>query len=800
MDRKVLVPVDNVDKLCTQPSFKGSSVDNYVDKLWMRIGDILLLTEGRIRRESEKRGLKVKVKKAILFSLCLVLWLVGIREGFCAPLSDAPLQQVWWFNVPGLSLQDLRTPGQPHLEWMMEHASVGAMNMKTGGRETLSNSYAALGAGTRAVAPADEGFYHPDEPVVDVGGLESTTAGLLYTRRMGEEAPRGSVVYPGIMRYRAENEKIHFTVKPGALGEALQQKGLSTLVLGNLDEGNKPVRYAPLLTMNSRGITPEGSVGKGMLVSDPKRPYGVKTHYRRIGDRLFSWRKSGLAVVDLGDLYRLEKFGETMSPTVRQKMRQQILMELDAFLGQVLSRAGENRLVMLTSTSGGLPEEEGLFPVLMYQSSEKQPGLLTSSTTRRTGMISNIDLAPTLLDRMGVEIPDEMLGRPMKVVTGNNGMFWSTVDRVESINRLRPSVLYSYILIQMLVLVTGLTLILKNGRGRGWMESVFLAVMLTPFLFLILSDVTAGSWWMVSGTLVLTGLAFSKVLTRASTLPLLFWAGLLGFLPVVVDGLLGGPLIRHSFLGYDPIKGARYYGVGNEYMGVVLGSSILACAAWLERRPSFSRRVRLGVGLFFFALLVFFAAPFWGTNAGGALASAVGFGVAYLRFFKAKWSRRATLKMMGMAAIGILTLVALNVWFPVESPSHIGKALSDLQGGNFEEIVQVINRKLEMNLKLIRFSSWGKVFLLSLLAMAVLAFRPAGGLKMLTQRYPQLFNGFTAILAGSLAALAFNDSGIVSAATAIVYVVMPVMIIGIREWTGGRDRVGSAAHPEKGGP
>ncbi|EGK09133.1 hypothetical protein HMPREF9374_2987 [Desmospora sp. 8437] len=770
--------------------------------MWIKcgwtIGDILLLAWGRIRRESEKRGLKVKVKKTIWFSLCLILWLVGIREGICAPQSDAPLQQVWWFNVPGLSLQDLRTPGQPHLNWMMEHASVGAMNMKTGGKETLSNSYATLGAGTRAVAPADEGFYDPDEPVMDGGGVESTSAGILYTRRMGEEAPAGSVVYPGIMKYKAENEKIHFTVKPGALGEALHRKGLSTLVLGNLDEGNKPVRYAPLLTMNSRGITTEGSVGKEMLASDPKRPYGVKSHYRRIGDRLFSWKKPGLAVVDLGDLYRLEKFGETMSPPVRQTMRHQILAELDAFLGEVLSRAGENRLVMVTSTGRGLPEEEGLFPVLMYQPSEKQPGLLTSSTTRRTGVISNIDLAPTLLDRMGVEIPGEMLGRPTTAVTGNNGMFWSTVDRVESIYRLRPSVLYSYILIQILVLVTGLTLILKNGRGRGWMESVLLAVMLTPFLFLILSDVTAGSWWMVSGTLVLTGLAFSKVLTRASTLPLLFWAGLLGFLPVVVDGLLGGPLIRHSFLGYDPIKGARYYGVGNEYMGVVLGSSILACAAWLERRPTLSRRVRLGVGLFFFALLVFFAAPFWGTNAGGALASAVGFGVAYLRFFKAKWSRGAALKIAGMAAIGMLTLVVLNLWFPVESPSHIGKALTDLQGGNFEEIVQIINRKLEMNLKLIRFSSWGKVFLLSLLAMAVLAFRPAGGLKMLTRRYPQLFNGFTAILAGSLAALAFNDSGIVSAATAIVYVVMPVMIIGIREWTGGRDRVGRVAHPEKG--
>jgi|SRR5699024_8854693 len=101
-----------------------------------------------------------------------------------------------------------------------------------------------------------------------------------------------------------------------------------------------------------------------------------------------------------------------------------------------------------------------------------------------------------------------------------------------------------------------------------------------------------------------------------------------------------------------------------------------------------------------------------------------------------------------------------------------------------EEITHIINRKLEMNLKLIRVSSWGKVFLLSLLAMAVLSVRPAGGLRQLIDRYPQLFNGFTAILAGSLAALAFNDSGIVSAATAVIYVVMPVMILGMREWMG----------------
>lgn len=66
--------------------------------------------------------------------------------------------------------------------------------------------------------------------------------------------------------------------------------------------------------------------------------------------------------------------------------------------------------------------------------------------------------------------------------------------------------------------------------------------------------------------------------------------------------------------------------------------------------------------------------------------------------------------------------------------------------------------------------------------MAVMAFRPVKGLNWLLERYPQLFNGFAAIVIAALAALAFNDSGIVSAATAIIYVVVPLLMIGFREW------------------
>ncbi|SMO94466.1 hypothetical protein SAMN06264849_11734 [Melghirimyces algeriensis] len=727
----------------------------------------------------------MKLKYAFSVFLCLFLGLILFcfcTEGTVYSQSMVrDVRQIWWMNVPDLYLDDIRNQELPHLQHLIQHASVGAMNMKTGGRNTLSNSYATLGMGSRAVSPTNEMFYHAVEQVEDQEE-EPVTAGVLYARRMGETFSSQSIVYPGLMNLIAENEKNTYVVKPGILSESLRRHGYATMVLGNLDEGKKPVRYAPLITMDRRGVTEEGDIGENVLVQDLDRPFGVKANYQRIGQQLLSWHKPGLAVVDLGDLYRLERVGHTMSPLLQDRLRMRILQELDDFLGQMVQKMDKHQLLVLTSSGSGSSQKEGLQPILFYQKGTDFR-LLTSSTTRRTGIVSNIDLAPTLLTRLGITVPKGMMGLPMNSIPGSIKDFWNTVERVESIYNLRPSVLYSYILLQITVLLTGLIFILKNGKGRGWMESVLLAVMLAPFIFLVFSGMTAHSWWLFSGILVVSGLGLAFLLTRISTLSLFFWTGLFVFLPVVVDGLMGGPLIQQSFLGYDPIKGARYYGIGNEYMGVVLGSSILASAAWLEKREVVTRWLRWGVGLFFFFLLLFFAAPFWGTNAGGALASAVGFAVAYLRFFQKRWSTGLFLKAVGLGLIGLLLLVVLNSWLPGPSPSHIGRALADLREGDFEAVLRIIHRKLEMNLKLLRVSSWGKVFLLSLVAMAILSFRPAGGLKLLMRRYPQMFNGFAAILAGALAAIVFNDSGIVSAATSIIYVVMPFMIIAIREWS-----------------
>jgi len=90
---------------------------------------------------------------------------------------------------------------------------------------------------------------------------------------------------------------------------------------------------------------------------------------------------------------------------------------------------------------------------------------------------------------------------------------------------------------------------------------------------------------------------------------------------------------------------------------------------------------------------------------------------------------------------------------------------------------QIITRKLAMNVKLIRYTVWSSVFLISIAALAFLFFRPAGIFTAIRNKYPALTSGCYGILVAAFAAQIFNDSGIVAAATMMIYGVAPVIFL-----------------------
>jgi cell division protein FtsX len=65
--------------------------------------------------------------------------------------------------------------------------------------------------------------------------------------------------------------------------------------------------------------------------------------------------------------------------------------------------------------------------------------------------------------------------------------------------------------------------------------------------------------------------------------------------------------------------------------------------------------------------------------------------------------------------------------------------------------------------------------------MAVMLLKPRGLFRSWQTRYPFLMHGFAACTIGAVAALAFNDSGIVAAATMIVYVAVPMLLLRLDE-------------------
>ena len=55
---------------------------------------------------------------------------------------------------------------------------------------------------------------------------------------------------------------------------------------------------------------------------------------------------------------------------------------------------------------------------------------------------------------------------------------------------------------------------------------------------------------------------------------------------ILIDLVNASYLQKQSILGYDPIVGARFYGIGNEYMGVLIGSLIFGTTAAVQYCPN----------------------------------------------------------------------------------------------------------------------------------------------------------------------------------------------------------------------
>jgi len=716
------------------------------------------------------------------FIIVLILTLSGCKRAVYAQnyrISNPG--KIFLVIIDRISLSELMKVNTPHIDSILEKGGIALMTTNTGGSRTQKDAYLTMGAGTR-VAASDRSAYGFQVNEI----INGSRAGDIYFQVTGIQPPEGSIVNLGFIQSVRNNSKRPYTVIIGALGSALERAGKRCAVIGNCDIPGEYKRFLVSLMMNDKGIVHAGCIDGSFLVDDHERPFGIRTDYNKLIQIINQlWNSIDVFAIQLGDTSRAEDFRNQAADDMYEKYKRIAIEESDEFIGQLLKKFDWERDIIIIATPLGpanaLTENNRLTPVIMAGRGFSN-GLLSSGSTKKDGVITNLDIGATILSHYNISPYGGQLGS--KVFSTATKMELQELldynNRLKEVHNQRAPLLRSYVAVLIVLLSFSLLCIIFYRKYLGQAEAFLQFIMAVPIAYLLLSMFHQSSFilnlifsWILAVTI--TGLlciweenTFIKIGTICTIITVLLF----------IDQLTGERMISQSPLGYDIISGARFYGIGNEYMGVIVGAVCTGVGAYCEILDD-----KKGLGFIwlvcpiFFLVIVMLAYPGLGANVGGTISILA----AFASFIILNWKGR--IKLNHILAVGIIIAAFLVFLFlmdnshPSSSQTHMGQTVSLIRENGIEEFFLIAKRKIEMNIKLFRYTIWTRVFLLSLLSMVVLMIRPIGIFRVVADKNRFFIRGVISGIIGCIVALMVNDSGIVAAGTSMIYIAPPALLV-----------------------
>ncbi len=686
---------------------------------------------------------------------------------------------------------------RPHLEplaRLLHMSSVGLMNSNTAGAPGLDAAAMTIASsehlrGLTAAEMFNAGTRLGGVPAADI-----------YQRNTGVRPPPGSVVALNLAGIQRENLGLEYVIHIGYLGQVLQDHGLKTAALGNsdiVDYTTRPPTYvlnhgAAAMVMNSQGIVPMGDVSSDLLRRAPMEPYGVELRNHLLAKKTLAYlRRAAVVEVDYGDTDRADAYQYYGTPpAIAHGYMTHAIDRFNTYLRLILPhinlRTTEIIMVSPTPSRQSLHEGATLTP-LAIAGGPFRHGLLTSGTTHRRGIVSDIDIAPTILRfLLGMRTPPmDMFGQYCRTIAYAHPLHYLSIigpriaaTSTQRVPILRPTVYYIALLFVLAVLYLGLR------RRKLWfaraLSALIASVLYLPVTLLLLSAIhslylSESFLFLVGVTAALT--ALTLLISRHPLDPI--WIPSLIMIALLMgDVLTGAHLIKGSPLGYDPQIGARYYGIGNEYMGVLVGAGAIGLPAFMDR---FRLRSFLPVAAAIYVfVVVVLVLPGLGTKAGGAITATAAYGVTLLLLSGRKIRGREVLGIAGVIIALLLMLVGYDLL--VHAPGHrtdIGRAGALIVDGGPYQGILIILRKLQTNLILTQASYWTLLLVASIIAAVLALTRSTGITREIARRYPMLSMGLVGAGVGVVVGYFFNDTGVVAASTAVIYPISALLRLSL---------------------
>lgn len=369
-------------------------------------------------------------------------------------------------------------------------------------------------------------------------------------------------------------------------------------------------------------------------------------------------------------------------------------------------------------------------------------GTLRSQTTRRPGLVTGIDVAPTILRWLGAPVPSGVQGQPL---TRRGTRDAADLDRLKArlgvISGRRWPAIVTFLLGWLGLLLVGgrrhrAAGLRVGGLAALWLPCTVLAgAAVRPSRAVELAVIVGGAF--------VLALLNDRVLKwpRGPLAPAAAMA-----IAYTVDLGLGSPLNSSSLLGPNPLAGSRFFGVGNELeaaLPVVLFAGL--AAGRIRSAPIF-----LAAGLAFTAVI---AAGRLGADVGAVFTIGGGAAAGALAL-RPNPSRRAIALACAVPVIGLVALAGLDL--ASGGGGHFTRTVLD--AGSSHDLLDTIRRKLEAAFRQLRRGLMPAITAVCLLAVAYVVRNRARVLGPLAAERAWRACVIAIIAAGVVGSV-FNDSG-----------------------------------------
>jgi hypothetical protein len=676
--------------------------------------------------------------------------------------STAPTGKVVLIGVPALQWSDVNPSDTPNLWRLTGRGAAGSLSVRTIGSWTCAtDGWLSVSSAHKAKA-FPIGCNLPTPPVPE-GGIGTG----------------GAATVADFARWRQGNLADTFQARIGLLGDAIHAAGGSTAAVG---------AGGAVAAADRRGRV---DAYAGTLESMPPRV----------------WASATFTAVDIDVIVRTYAdrgvLNEQRERPVTEQLRRGAVRQADTAIGKAAAAAPAGATVLIAgiSDAGNRPH----LRVALAVGGRYGPGFLTSSATRREGMVHLSDVGTTVLAAAGVGLPDGAVGKimtgpppagppsggvppntPSDSFGGTDDPTQSVVTRLagtdaaaQTIRLIKGPFFIANVVIQLLLYLAA-AIVLRRRQGTRRRR----VLMLTRIVAIAGAALPAAAflanllpWWRAANPVpvLLTAYVVMDALVVAAALAGPWRRGVAGVvvpgtivaaitaLLLAADVVTGSRLQLNSPTGYDALAGGRFHGFGNIAFAVFATSMLLAAAGLAHLLLSRDRRLAavLAIAGLGAVAIVLDGHPNWGSDFGGVVSLLPGVAVAALIVSgrRVSFGKVALFGACGIAVVAAMTY--LDYSRPPQERTHLGQFAAQLFSG--EGIPPVIARKLQGMLNTVGSPTLLPVILAALAFLVFVLLRPGryqtGGLQIAYEHFPALRAGLIGALITALVGFGINDSG-----------------------------------------